>query len=109
MIIGRYISLGEIVHGDLSGLEAHERPEAFRLLAHGITNLMATMTLAVSQKEEEPAERWLEPEEVEAEYPAIKGRWLFENAGRMTWIKRISRKRLLVDEAGLKRWIQRRT
>ena len=106
-MIKRYIDLAEIVRGDLTGLEPHEPPEALRLLAQGITNLTSALA-PMSVTKGELVEEWLTPEEVEAAYPAIKRRWLFENAGRMTWIKRISRKRLLVDEAGLKRWLLRR-
>lgn len=106
-MISRYIDLPEIVRGDISGLEPHERPEALRQLAQGITNL-ANSNPPEGLSAPDEVERWLTPEDVEAAYPAIKRRWLFENAGRMTWIKRISRKRLLVDEAGLKRWLLRR-
>ena len=35
-------------------------------------------------------------------------RWLFAHAKRYGWIKRISRKSLLVDEAAMRRWIQSR-
>jgi hypothetical protein len=105
-MITRYINLPDIVRGDLSALKPHERPEALRLLAQGITNLIDAPVASERGLPRED-ERWLEVEEVEDAYPAIKRRWLFVNADRMTWIKRISRKRLLVDEAGLKRWMRR--
>jgi hypothetical protein len=35
-------------------------------------------------------------------------RWLFDHAKRYGWIKRISRKSLLVEEAGMHRWIASR-
>jgi len=35
-------------------------------------------------------------------------RWLFDNARRLPFVRRISRKTLLCDEAGLNRWLQSR-
>lgn len=35
-------------------------------------------------------------------------RWLFDHAKRMPWIKRLSRKVILIDEAGMHRWIASR-
>jgi hypothetical protein len=35
-------------------------------------------------------------------------RWLFAHAKRMPWIKRLSRKVILIDEAGMYRWIASR-
>jgi hypothetical protein len=35
-------------------------------------------------------------------------RWLFTHSRRMPWIKRLSRKVILIDEAGMHRWIASR-
>ena len=35
-------------------------------------------------------------------------RWLFDHAKRMPWIKRLSRKAILIDEAGMHRWLASR-
>jgi len=35
-------------------------------------------------------------------------RWLFEHAAELPFIRRVSRKTLVADEAGLKRWIASR-
>jgi len=51
---------------------------------------------------------WLSPAEVETAYPTLKRRWLFANADRLGFVRRLSRKRLLVNEAGLKRWLSGR-
>ncbi len=58
-------------------------------------------------KDTAPA-RWLDADEAAAILHKPR-RWLFDNAKRYAWIKRVSRKSLLVDEAAMLRWIASRT
>lgn len=53
MNMHRSISLPEIVAGDLSGLEPHEKPEALRQFATGIANLAHPTTAALERQPEE--------------------------------------------------------
>jgi hypothetical protein len=39
----------------------------------------------------------------------VKRRWLFRNAGRYPFIHRLSQKKLLISEKGLRQWLASRT
>lgn len=54
-----------------------------------------------------PADNWLSVEQAGAQI-GRSPRWFYRNAKRLPFVKRLSRKVLLVSEQGMKRWIDSR-
>jgi hypothetical protein len=82
--------------------------------AQGVITAAIIRTAALSKKsglereELKPKTKMLNVEEA-AEMLHVKRRWLFRNAGRYPFIHRLSQKKLLISEKGLREWLASRT
>ena len=52
-------------------------------------------------------ERWLSVDEAVEKY-ALSRRWLYDNADKLPFAKRVSKKKLAIKESGLVRWLEHR-
>jgi hypothetical protein len=59
------------------------------------------------EAEPDPKTKVLNVEEA-VEMLHVKRRWLYRNAGRYPFIRRLSRKKLLISEKGLREWLASR-
>ena len=81
-------------------------PAAIAQLAAAQSTLAARMMTAAAQprRQEEEETNWLSVEEAAAKV-GRSPRWFYRNAKRLPFLKRLSRKVLLVSEAGMRRWV----
>ncbi len=109
---------GELITGLLSLDEILRHPEKLagqppseiaetRIACAAVSAALAACEPNPANPAPEP-ESWLTPEQVEKSYPAIKRRFLFANRRDLPFVRNISRKVLLVSEAGLKSWFTAR-
>jgi hypothetical protein len=86
---------------------AEQIPAAIAQLAAAQSTLAARMmtaaTTAQSARHDEET-NWLSVEEAAAKI-GRSPRWFYRNAKRLPFLKRLSRKVLLVSEAGMMRWV----
>jgi hypothetical protein len=89
-------------------------PPQLAAVTQRLAALLASISIAQFQHASAQADakdasptRWLDADEACAIMHKPR-RWLFAHARRYAWIKRVSRKTLLCDEAGLHRWLQSR-
>lgn len=91
-------------------------PLQLAALAQRLAALLASISIAqfqhASAQTDANAKDTAPPRMIDADTAAAilkrPRRWLFDHAKRYAWIKRISRKSLLVDETAMMRWIASR-
>ena len=81
-------------------------PAAIAQLAAAQSTLAARLMVAASQPapRQDEETNWLSVEEAAAKV-GRSPRWFYPNAKRLPFLKRLSRKVLLVSEAGMMRWV----
>lgn len=81
-------------------------PAAIAQLAAAQSTLAARLMTAAAQprREVEEGTNWLSVEDAAAKV-GRSPRWFYRNAKRLPFLKRLSRKVLLVSEAGMMRWV----
>lgn len=90
-------------------------PDALAVLSGRCATIQAAIQLAIITRAAAPTDhanangsaRMLSADEACAILKRPR-RWLYDHAKRMPWIKRLSRKSLLVDESMMMRWIASR-
>jgi hypothetical protein len=81
--------------------------EELELLLEQAAERGAVRALAGDHNGNGRADRWLTPEEAAAQYNAsIK--WIYRHARKWQFVRRPTRKKLLISEAGLNRWMAAR-
>jgi hypothetical protein len=82
-------------------------PAAIAQLAAAQSTLAARMMVAAakSTKRQEEETNWLSVEEAAAKI-GRSPRWFYRKAKSLPFLKRLSRKVLLVSEAGMMRWVE---
>lgn len=84
-------------------------PAAIAQLAAAQSTLAARMMTAAAQprRQEEEETNWLSVEQAAAKI-GRSPRWFYRKAKTLPFLKRLSRKVLLVSEAGMMRWVASR-
>lgn len=89
------------------------------LPAHTLKSLMlrtAALLAVLAAAEEQPTtatpaayepDKWISADEAAALLQKPR-RWIVDNADRLPWVRRVSRKKLLCSEAGLRKWLVKR-
>ncbi len=79
-------------------------PAALAQLAAAQSILTARLLIAQPAARQDEETNWLSVEEAAAKV-GRSPRWFYRNAKRLPFLKRLSRKVLLVSEAGMMRWV----
>ncbi len=108
-MITRLLSLDEILrHPEML---AHQPPHEIKETRIACSAALAALNAAEADAEPTagnpgvPAEEWIDADEACA-LLHFNRRWLFQRADRYPWVKRLSRKRLLVNKAGALLWLK---
>ncbi len=106
--IMKWISLDQLsIKPEMAAsLPPNERAEALARVAACAAALAACEPNTANPAPE--PDPWIGIDEACALLPGIDRRWLFRQADRLPWIKRLSRKRLLVNRPGALLWLKTR-
>ena len=104
----KWISLDQLsIEPEMAAsLPPNERAEALARVAACAAALAACEPNTANPAPE--PDPWIGIDEACALLPGIDRRWLFRQADRLPWIKRLSRKRLLVNKPGALLWLKTR-